>query len=92
MPSAGRDWLIRGTEVMRHAHLLLSCPPKWTPSDVDTTLKGVSARLLQEFPERERRGPLWTSACDVGPAGDISAEGVQRYIEKQRKGQVDDGS
>lgn len=89
---AERDWLIRGMEVMPdHVHLFVSCPPKWSPSDIAKILKGVSARLLlQEFPELKRRGHLWTSSYYVGSAGNISADVIQRYIENQRKGQVDD--
>ncbi|MFX9093457.1 IS200/IS605 family transposase, partial [Acinetobacter baumannii] len=47
-----RDWIVLGMEVMPdHAHIFVSVPPKWAPSDVAKILKGVSARrILKEFP------------------------------------------
>jgi putative transposase len=99
-----RDWVVLGMEVMPdHVHLFLSVPPKWSPSDVAKILKGVSARrILQEFPRLRQRsrhsakpgskggGHLWTPSFYVGSAGNISAQTIQRYIESQRKHQVDD--
>ncbi|WP_027877079.1 IS200/IS605 family transposase [Meiothermus cerbereus] len=90
-----RDWVVLGMEVMPdHVHLFLSVPPKWSPSDVAKILKGVSARrILQEFPRLRRGkggGHLWTPSFYVGSAGNISAQTIQRYIESQRKHQVDD--
>jgi putative transposase len=90
-----RDWAVLGMEVMPdHVHLFLSVPPKWAPSDVAKILKGVSARrILQEFPKLRRGkggGHLWTPSFYVGSAGNISAQTIQRYIELQRKHQVDD--
>jgi len=99
-----RDWAVLGMEVMPdHVHLFLSVPPKWAPSDVAKILKGVSARrILQEFPRLRQRsrhsakpwskggGQLWTPSFYVGSAGNISAQTIQRYIESQRKHQVDD--
>ncbi|WP_223201902.1 transposase [Streptococcus pneumoniae] len=39
-----RDWIVLGMEVMPdHAHIFVSVPPKWAPSDVAKILKGVSA-------------------------------------------------
>jgi putative transposase len=90
-----RDWVVLGMEVMPdHVHLFLSVSPKWSPSDVAKILKGVSARrILQEFPRLRRGkggGHLWTPSFYVGSAGNISAQTIQRYIESQRKHQVDD--
>jgi len=34
--------------------------------------------------------PKWSPSFYVGSAGDISAQTIQRYIESQRKHQVDD--
>lgn len=92
---AERDWIVLGMEIMPdHAHIFVSVPPKWSPSDVAKILKGVSARrILQEFPKLRRGkggGHLWTPSFYVGSAGNISAQTIQRYIESQRKHQVDD--
>ena len=90
-----RDWAVLGMEVMPdHVHLFLSVPPKWAPSDVAKILKGVSARrILKEFPQLRRGrdgGHLWTPSFYVGSAGNISAAVIERYIQEQRKHQVDD--
>lgn len=92
---AERNWIVLGMEVMPdHAHLFVSVPPKWSPSDVAKILKGVSARrILKEFPKLRRGkggGHLWTPSFYVGSTGNISAQTIQRYIELQRKHQVDD--
>jgi putative transposase len=71
-----------------HAHIFVSVPPKWAPSDVAKILKGVSARrILKEFPGLrggEGSGHLWTPSFYVGSAGNISAGVIERYIEEQR--------
>jgi putative transposase len=87
-----RDWIVLGLEVMPdHAHIFISCPPKWSPSDIVKILKGVSARrILQAFPHLSRHGHLWTNAFYVGTAGAVSSETIKRYILNQRKRQDDD--
>jgi putative transposase len=92
---AERDWIVLGMEIMPdHAHIFVSVPPKWAPSDVAKILKGVSARrILKEFPKLRRgRGGshLWTPSFYVGSAGNISTQTIQRYIESQRSQQVYD--
>jgi putative transposase len=87
-----RDWIVLGLEVMPdHVHIFVSCPPKWSPSDVVKILKGVSARrILQAHPQLSRRGHLWTNAFYVGTAGTVSSQTIQNYILDQRKRQDDD--
>lgn len=101
---AERDWIVLGLEVMPdHAHIFVSVPPKWSPSDVAKILKGVSARrILQEYPKLRQRsrhsaklggkgdGHLWTPSFYVGSAGNISSAVIERYIQDQRK-QQDEG-
>jgi putative transposase len=85
---AERDWTVLGLEVMPdHIHLFISCPPKWSPSDMAKIVKGVTARaLLQEFPAlRARNGSLWTSAFYVGTAGSVSSETIRKYIAAQQE-------
>lgn len=81
-----REWVVMGLEVMpNHVHLFLSCPPKWSPADVVKILKGVLARrLLKAFPDLRQNGHLWTNAYYVGSAGQVSAETIKRYIERQK--------
>jgi len=88
---AEREWLILAFEVMPdHVPLFISCPPKWSPSDIVKIVKGVTARrILQEFRHLSRRGHFWTNAFYVGTAGTASSETIQRYIEAQRSRQVE---
>ena len=85
-----RDWLIDGVEIMpEYAHIFLSAPPKWAPSDIAKILKGASARwLLMDYPELRKQGHLWTNAFYVGSAGSVSAESIGRYIAAQKTKQV----
>lgn len=82
-----RDWLIHSMEVMPdHAHIFLSAPPKWAPSDVAKILKGASARwLLMDYPHlRTLSGHLWTNAFYVGSTGTVSSQVIERYIAAQK--------
>lgn len=41
---AERDWIVLGMEIMPdHAHIFVSVPPKWSPSDV--------AKILRAYPK-----------------------------------------
>jgi putative transposase len=86
-----REWKIHGLEIMPdHAHIFISAPPKWAPSDIAKVLKGVSARwLMMEYPHLKANGHLWTSAYYVGSAGSVSADIIGRYIAAQQSKQVD---
>lgn len=84
---AERDWLIHGLEVMPdHAHIFLSAPPKWSPSDIAKILKGASARwLLMDYPQlRTNGGHLWTAAFYVGSTGTVSSDAIARHIAAQK--------
>ncbi len=86
-----REWVIHGMEIMPdHAHIFLSAPPKWSPSDIAKILKGASARkLLIDHPELRSRGHLWTNAFYAGSAGSVSSDIIGRYIAAQKSKQVD---
>ena len=85
-----REWVILGLEIMPdHAHIFISAPPKWSPSDIAKILKGVSARwLMMEYPHLKKNGHLWTSAYYVGSAGSVSSDVIGRYIVAQKSKQV----
>jgi len=58
--------------------------PYTAPSDIARFLKGRSSRVLrEEFPELLKLPSLWTHSFFVSTAGNISAETIQRYIERQ---------
>jgi putative transposase len=82
-----RGWPVISKEIQPdHIHLFLSIPPAIAVADVIKVLKGVSARhLFQRFPVLRRRlwgGHLWSPSYYVGTAGAVSAETIQRFIER----------
>jgi putative transposase len=67
-----------------HVHLFLRGDPYTAPSDIARFIKGRSSRVLrEEFPELLKLPSLWTHSFFVSTAGNISAETIQRYIERQ---------
>lgn len=84
---AERGWPVISKEIQPdHIHLFLSIPPALAVADAVKVLKGVTARLLfQQFPAlktRLRGGHLWSPSYYVGTAGNVSAQTIQRYIER----------
>lgn len=69
-----------------HVHLFLSIPPAISVSNAIKILKGITARkLLLKFPEIKQQlwgGHLWSPSYYAGTAGNVSAETIQRYIER----------
>ena len=67
-------------------HLFASFPPTLAANPIMHRVKGyTSHELRQEFPELNSRLPsLWTRSYYVGPAGHVSAETIERYIEEQK--------
>jgi putative transposase len=72
-----------------YIHLLVSAPPKYSPSTLVKILKGISAKkLLLNFPELHReywKKHLWAPSYFVGTAGQITEEVITRYIEACQK-------
>jgi len=67
-----------------HVHLFLRGDPYTSPSDIARFMKGRSSRVLrEEFPELLKLPSLWTHSFFVSTAGNVSAETIQRYIERQ---------
>jgi len=67
-------------------HLLLCLLPSVAIANALKILKGTTARLLfQDFPAIKQKlwnGALWSPSYYVGTAGHVSAETIQRYIER----------
>jgi putative transposase len=81
------DWPVIATEIQPdHIHLFLTIPPAYSVATVVKILKGTTARkLFLEFPELKKQlwgGHLWAPSYYVGTAGNVSAETIQRYIER----------
>ena len=84
---AERGWPVISKEIQPdHVHLFVSIPPAIAVADAVKILKGTTARkLFQRFPWLKSRlwdGNLWSPSYYVGTAGNVSAETIQRYIER----------
>jgi putative transposase len=68
-----------------HVHLVLSCPPRLSPSDAMFWLKGYTSRVLRErYAHLARMTSLWTRSFFVSTAGNVSSETIERYIAEQK--------
>lgn len=79
--------IIRGHVRPDHVHLLLSVPPKMSPSKVMQAIKGQTSHHMLSSWKRLRREfwgrHLWARGYFVCTVGDFSEELVKRYIENQ---------
>jgi len=83
----GHGWEILSLEIQPdHIHLFVSIPPAGAVATAVKLLKGIAARkLFTAFPELKKSlygGHLWSPSYYVGTAGNVSAETIQRYIER----------
>jgi len=78
--------IIRGHVSSDHVHILASCPPKLSPSEIMKQIKGRSSKKLQEeFSHLRRRywgRHLWARGYFCATVGDVTEEQIHRYIEK----------
>ncbi|WP_308334003.1 IS200/IS605 family transposase [Thiolapillus sp.] len=82
-----RGWPVISKEIQPdHIHLFLGIPPAIAVADAVKIIKGTKARkLFARFPalrKQFRGGSLWSPSYYVGTAGNVSAETIQRYIER----------
>ena len=70
-------------------HMLVSCPPNISVSDMMQYLKGRSSKKLQEeFPELKKKywgQHLWATGYFCRSVGTVTDEIIKEYIEKQDK-------
>ena len=68
--------------------MLVSAPPRLSPSKLVQYLKGRSSRRLQdEFPELRKRywgQHLWARGYFCATVGAVDEETIKRYIEGQK--------
>ena len=80
--------IVRGSVAKDHVHMLLSCPPTKSPSQIMQYLKGRSSKMLQEeFEELRKRywgQHLWATGYFCRTVGAVTEEMIQAYIENQR--------
>ena len=84
---AEHGWDILSLEIQSdHIHLFVSIPPADAVATAVKLLKGITARkLFVAYPALKKslwNGNLWSPSYYVGTAGNISAETIQRYIER----------
>ena len=69
-----------------HIHLFLTVGPAVSVAVAVKILKGTTARkLFIQFPQLKQKlwgGHLWAPSYYVGTAGNVSAEVIQKYIER----------
>ena len=72
-----------------HIHVLVSAPPRLSPSKLVQDIKGRSSRRVQdEFPELRKRywgQHLWTRGYFRATVGAVDEETIKRYIESQKR-------
>ena len=73
-----------------HIHVFVSAPPRFSPSQIVTILKSISARhIFQQFPEVKKRlwgGEFWGDGYYVGTVGDgTTTDIIKKYISNQGK-------
>lgn len=78
-------WSIITKEIMPdHVHLFVLADTRSRPETVAKRFKGRSSRYLRkEFPELLKMPTLWTRSYFLSTAGNVSAETIKKYIEKQ---------
>jgi putative transposase len=82
--------IVRGSVGKDHVHLLISSPPRLSPSKIMQYLKGRSSKMLQdEFPELKKRywgQHLWSTGYFCRTVGVVTDDMVREYIESQDDG------
>jgi putative transposase len=69
-----------------HVHLCIRSNPYTLPTDIARLIKGRSSHLLrEEFPHLMRMPSLWTRSTFYSTAGNVSAEVIEQYIERQSR-------
>lgn len=69
-----------------HVHLFIQTNPYTVPTDIARLIKGRSSHeLREEYAHLKRMPSLWTRSTFYSTAGHVSAETIQKYIERQSK-------
>jgi len=76
-----------------HVHILVGCPPRYSPSKVMQIVKSISARMMfKRFPEIKKLlwgGELWSDGGFVGTIGQTAGlENLKRYVKNQGKKKI----
>jgi putative transposase len=85
--AAEHDWQVLDLAIQPdHVHLFLRANPYTLPTDIARLIKGRSSHVLrEEFPYLLKMPSLWTRSTFYSTAGNVSADTIQHYIERQSK-------
>ncbi|MCI6266594.1 MAG: IS200/IS605 family transposase, partial [Erysipelotrichaceae bacterium] len=79
--------IIKGSISKEHVHMLVSCPPNISVSQMMQYLKERSSKKLQEeFSELKRKywgQHIWTTGYFCRTVGTVTNEMIKEYIENQ---------
>ena len=85
--------IIRGSIGKEHIHMLVSCPPHISVSEMIKYLKGRSSKKLQEEYKSLRKKywgqHLWSPGYFCRTVGNVTKEMIKEYIEKQTEEEDD---
>jgi len=87
--------ILQGSVSGDHVHVLLSCPPSVSPSQVMQRIKGATSRkLMMEFQHLKKMywgRHLWSRGFFVASSGNVTDEVIAEYIRLQDEGRASDG-
>ena len=85
--------IIRGSIGKEHVHMLVSCPPSISVSEMLKYLKGRSSKKLQEEYKSLRKRywgqHLWSPGYFCRSVGNVTKEIIKEYIENQTEEEKD---
>lgn len=86
------DWIILEMETDKdHIHIMLSAPPRYSPSEVVKLIKTWTQRqLFKKYPKEVKQylwgGKFWCQGYYVSTANDnTTKDEIKKYIRNQRK-------
>jgi putative transposase len=69
-----------------HIHLFVTSPPKHPPSLLANWFKGIfSRKYIHRYADKEGEKIRWARGYYEGPAGHVSSEAVQDYIQRHEE-------
>ena len=86
--------ILKGHVGSDHIHLLISCPPTISVSEIVQYLKGRSSKFMQEeFVELKAKywgRHLWSTGYFCATVGAVTEDMIKEYIENQEKDNTKD--
>ena len=86
------DWIISGMETDKdHIHILLSAPPRYSPSQIVKLIKTwTQKQLFKKYPKQVKQylwgGRFWATGYYVSTVHDNATKNeIKKYIKRQRK-------